>query len=141
MIDLQNVKVVEAIRPAAIVDNTAFTSAEVDTLGFDSALGVFHYGTSDIALAALGLEESDTSGSGFAAVSDFTFSTLPGATDDGKLYGFHVDLTKRKRYLKITATAGDGSAGTYASAVMVLGRAKIGLSSATLRGFAGEKIG
>lgn len=140
MLDLMNCKFVEAIRPAAIVDDAAFTSVEIDTLGFDAAVGLFHYGTSDIALAALGLEESDTSGSGFAAVADFTFSSLPSSTADGSLYGMFIDLRKRKRYLKITATAGNGSAGTYASATMTLYRGKTGASSATLRGLAAELV-
>ncbi len=57
-------------------------------------------------------------------------STLPAADDDNKLFLFFVDKRKCKRYLKLVATAGDGTAGTYASAMARLSRAKIGPSTA-----------
>lgn len=113
--------------PGAIKDNAAWTTAEVDSV--DSSLGKASYlefwvylGATDIAMAAFKLQESDTSGSGFADVSGADFSvspaTLPSATDDDKAYLITVDLRNpsRKRYYDLSITAGDGAAGTYAAA-------------------------
>lgn len=113
--------------PAAIVDDAAYTTAEVDsvdaTLGKAAFLEFWVYlGATDIALAAFKLTESDTSGSGFTDVSGADFSvspaTLASATDDNKAYLISVDLRNgsRKRYFDLTLTAGNGSTGTYACA-------------------------
>jgi hypothetical protein len=74
--------------------------------------------------------------------ADFSVSpaTLPAATDDNKLYAIHVNLNGRKRYLDLSMTGGDGTAGTYASAVAVLSRASEAPASATARGYAQELI-
>lgn len=128
----QNVKVLNMITPGAIVDNTSWTTEEIDTLGWDYLTVIFQYGTSDIALAALALTESDTTGSGHANITgcvcgtsadiDGTTSVLPSATDDGEIHIFQLDLRYRKRYIDMTATAGDGATGTYAAAVAILSK-------------------
>ena len=61
-------------------------------------------------------------------------STLPSATDDKKLFGFEVDLKARKRFLDLVATAGDGAAGSFASAWCELSRAKNAPLNAAERG-------
>ena len=134
MNDLLNAKFVEVIRPSTIVDNASFTTTEIDTLGFGYATFVFSFGTADIAMVALKLQESDTSGSGMADIPGTivgtsasiqgTSTTLPSATDDGKIWILQADLRGRKRYLDLLATAGDGSAGTYASCVCILTKAQ-----------------
>jgi hypothetical protein len=101
-------------------------------------------GATDIAMAALKLQESDASGSGMADITGAVFgtstntdgdtSTLPSATDDGLIFAIEVDLRGRKRYLDLTATAGDGDAGTYGVAWCVLTRAKQGPITAAKRG-------
>lgn len=121
-----------AIMPAAIVDNAAWTGVEIDTLGWDYLELMFLYGTSDIALAALAVTQSDTAGSGHANVTGTVFGTatdiagtttvLPSATDDGCVEAFQIDLRGKKRYFNVAATAGDGTAGTYAAAVWRLSR-------------------
>ncbi|MGN6545928.1 MAG: hypothetical protein ACTHK7_12815 [Aureliella sp.] len=130
MNDLLNFKVLEVIRPAAIVDNASFTTTEIDAIGWGFATFFFHLGTTDIGITALKLQESDTSGSGFADVDGLDFNgdsdieaataALPGATDDGKVYVLQCDLRNRKRYLDLTATIGDGASGGYASCICVL---------------------
>lgn len=131
---LQNTKLVSMTPPAAIVDNTSYTTAEIDTKGWDYAQIICYLGATDIAMAALKVTESDTSGSGHADVAglvvgtsvdiDGTTSALPASTDDNKFVVFDIDLRGRKRYLDVTATAGDGSAGTYLTAIALLSRGK-----------------
>ena len=44
---------------------------------------------------------------------DGNTSALPSATDDDKFFVVDIDLRGRKRYLDVSATIGDGSAGTF----------------------------
>ncbi len=144
MIPAMACKFVRAISPGAIKDNASFTATEIDTKGFAFCTIVVQVGATDIAMAALKVQESDTSGSGFGDVTGLVFgtstnlagstSTLPSATDDNKLFVFHVNLTGRDRYLKLVATAGNGTSGTYASAVACLSRAAEGPYDATTMG-------
>ena len=131
---LQQTKLLNICPPVAIKDNAAWTTTEIDCLGWDYCVIIFTLGATDIAMAALEVQESDTSGSGFVAVTglvsgtstdiDGNTSALPSATDDNKIVAFEIDLTKRKRYLDLSATAGNGTAGTYGSAIAILYRAK-----------------
>lgn len=143
---LQQTKVVRAIEPVAIKDNASWTCQAIDTKGYDSALVIWHLGATDIAMAALKLQECDTSGGNYADVSGANFDgdtgidgsavSLPSATDDNKFFLIDVDLRKRKRYLKLTATAGDGTNGTYGVAIVILSRGKVTPNSASERGAA-----
>jgi hypothetical protein len=47
---------------------------------------------------------------------------VPSATDDDQVCVFQVNLLGRKRYWDIVATAGDGAAGMYISAVAILSK-------------------
>lgn len=143
MNDLQAVKTVWITKPAAIVDNAAFTTDTIDTKGFKKMRIVVGLGALDIALSAFKLRESDDSGmSGAVDVSGADFSvsplTLAAATDDNKLYAIHVDLRGRKRYQDVSLTGGDGATGTYAAAWVDLYDAYEAPNSATERGFAQE---
>lgn len=138
---LQNLEIRKLIEPGAIVDNAAFTTDTIDTKGYDEALFIIQFGAMDIAMAALKLTESDASnmsGAVDVAGADFSVSpaTLPAGTDDHLLFGIHVKLGgSRKRYLDVSATGGDGSAGTYASGVVLLGKGAIDPSTVAGRGF------
>ncbi|HRJ90434.1 MAG TPA: hypothetical protein PLX39_17290 [Pyrinomonadaceae bacterium] len=143
MNDLQSVKTVWVAEPQAIVDNAPFTTATIDTKGFSKARIVFRIGATDIALAALKLTESNDSGmSGAADVSGADFSvsplTLPSDTADNTSYAIHIDLRGRKRYLDLSATAGNGAAGTFATAFCDLYGATEHPNTAAERGFAQE---
>ncbi|HWT00200.1 MAG TPA: hypothetical protein VN256_08130 [Pyrinomonadaceae bacterium] len=135
-------KVVAITPPGAIVDNAAFTTAVVDTRGFALVTIVVFLGALDIALAALKLRESnasDMTGAVDVDGGDYSVdSTLPAATDDNKMYAIHVNTKGRKRYLDLSLTGGDGTAGTYAVAFAILSDAEEAPSSAELRGFAAE---
>jgi hypothetical protein len=123
------------IPPAAIKDNASFTVTSTDTLGYSKATFVFALGASDIAMAALKLQESDDDSS-YADVTGLVYGTstniagstsaLPSATDDNKIYLLHIaNLSGRKRYLKLVATAGDGATGTFGSAIAILENADV----------------
>ena len=130
---LQHSKFLQVIAPVAIVDNASWTTNEIDTLGYNYLTVIVNIGATDIAMAALKLQQSDTSGSGFADVTgldsdgdtniDGAAATLPTATDDNSLFIFQVDLRGKKRYWDLVATAGNGTTGTFASAVAILSNA------------------
>ena len=140
----QNTKEVIVISPVAIKDNASWTTNQIDTLGYDYCIIRFFTGATDIAMAALKVQESDTDGSNFADVTGLIFGTstnidgstsaLPTATDDDKVYLFEIDLRGRKRYLDLVATAGNGTAGTYAAAIATLTRASNAPVTASARG-------
>ena len=144
---LQTVKMLNIVPPAAIVDNASFTTTEIDTAGYDYATVVCSLGASDIAMTALKMQESDASGSGFADITGHVYGTstdidgstsaLPTATDDNGVFTFELDLKGRKRYLDLVATAGDGAAGTYMSALVILSKADEVPTTVSARGLTG----
>ena len=127
-------------------DNVTATKVEVDTKDFKFARIVLYLGATDIALSALKLEESDSTGTGYSDITSTVFgtatdssgaaTTLPSATDDGKFYHFDVDLRGRKRFLRMVATAGDGSLGANMAAWCDLYGGSITPTNATSRGAA-----
>lgn len=126
MNSLQNVKVVNFCPPGAVVDAADFTTTAIDTAGFGKCAIFFSLGATDIAMGALKLQQSDDSGmSGAADITGAVYGasgapSLPSATDDNKVYAFHVSLQGKKRYLDLVATAGNGSVGTYGSGIAIL---------------------
>lgn len=140
---LQNVKVVNVTPPAAIVDNASFTTNSIDTAGYGKLAVYFSLGATDIAMAALKLQEADDD-STYGDITGCVYGAsgapaLPSATDDNKVFGFFVNLAGRKRYIDVVATAGDGSTGTYGSCIAVLYNGE-GINSATERGLAANLI-
>ena len=146
MIHAQRTKLVSITPPAAIKDNGAYTTAELDTLGFDYATIIVYLGATDVPMTALKVQESDVSGSGMADVTGLIYGTsngiggsasvLPSAGDDNKFFVFDIDLRGRKRYLDLGMTAGDGTAGTFAAAFAILSRADETPETAAQRGAA-----
>lgn len=138
---LQDLTFIGVTPPAAIVDNAAFTTGTIDTYGYDEMLIIAYFGAMDIAMAALKVQESDASNmSGATDVSGADFSvspaTLPSATADNAAFRVHVKCGgSRKRYLDLSATGGDGTAGTFLCAFALGAKAEVRPSSATLQGF------
>lgn len=142
---LQTTKVLNITPPAAIVDNATLTVSEIDTQGWDYCTIFVILGATDIAMSALKVTESDTSGSGHADVTGLIFGTstndagstsaLPTATDDNDVFAFEIDLRYRKRYLDVTATCGNGTNGTYVALIALLSRADSVPTTAANRGF------
>lgn len=127
------VKFVSITPPAAIIDNASATTAEIDTNGFEHMTVVVYLGATDIAMTALAVTHSDTAGSGHANITglvwgtstnlDGSTSALPSATDDNLFQIAHIDLRGKKRYIDVTATIGDGAAGTFITILGILSRA------------------
>lgn len=144
MIQSQMEKVFAVTNPVAIVDNASWTTNEIDTLGFRYCTVYVMLGANDIAIAALKMQESDTSGSGMADITGLIFgtsnntggsaSTLPSATDDDLIFAFEIDMRGRKRYLDLVATNGDGTVGGFMAAWAVLTREEDGTATAAKRG-------
>ena len=140
----QNFKLVKVTPPQVIVDDAAWTTTEIDTLGFDYLTVVLHLGATDIAMAACALQSSNTSGSGFTTPAlldtdgdtdaDGNAATLPTATDDNGFVIWEVDLRGRDRYWDLSITAGDGTNGTYATAFAMLTRGDETPTTAAERG-------
>ena len=139
MIQATRKKYVAITPPAAIVDNSAFTTAAIDTKGYRLLQILVHFGAMDIAMAALKLQESEASDmTGAADISGTvggTAFTLPSATGDNTFVLFTVQLKgNRMRYIDLVATGGDGTAGTYMTAIAMLSRGEEDPDSATDRG-------
>jgi hypothetical protein len=147
MIHAQNFKFVSVTPPAAIVDAGSYTTAAIDTAGYDYCTIIAYLGATDIAMAALKVQESDDSGmSGAADVTGLVVGTsnniagstsaLPSATDDNKAMCFEVKCGgDRKRYLDLVATAGDGTAGSYLTVFALLSKGEAVPVTAAERGF------
>lgn len=146
MIHAQRTKYVTVIHPAAIRDNLQYPEVEIDCVNFDHLTVVAYLGATDIAMAALEIQETDTTGAGEANVTGLvygtsnditgTLSVLPSATDDDSFFIFEIDLRGRKRFLSLVATAGDGTVGTFLAAFGILSRAEDGPFSASDKGVA-----
>lgn len=115
-----NIEVDQAIIPAVYAATTA--GAVVDLLGFNSAALVINSGAiAGAGLYVVSLEESDASGSGFAAVAaDDMQGTLPASLAADSVV--KVGYLGFKRYLKATITKTSGTS-IAASAVIVKGNA------------------
>jgi hypothetical protein len=118
-------KVVQLIKPLTHGAG-AISAAEIDTKGFRWATIVVNVGAAADASAALVITESNTSGSGHAAITDgasvpaeFAAATVNAATNS-VLIG-ELDLMHTARYIDATLTAGSA---THLSACVILSNAK-----------------
>lgn len=147
----QNLKVVNYCPPTAIKDNASFTTNAIDTAGFGKLAIYFTLGATDIAMTALKVQESNDSGmSGAEDITGLVYGTsanpetgttsaLPTADDDNKVFAFFINLSGRKRYIDVVATAGDGSTGTFGSGVAFLYDGD-GINTAAERGLVANLI-
>jgi hypothetical protein len=127
--------------PAAIVDNASLTTNVIDTLGYDRLEVILVLGALDIAVTAFSLQESNvkasdtalTSGTDITGAVGGTDFTLPIATDDSKIGVIDLNMVSapRKRYIDVTATLGDGAAGTYSTIIFRLSKGHVDPISAS----------
>jgi hypothetical protein len=121
------------IAPQAIVNGAAISATNyVDTAGYNYAQIALLLGATDIAMSLCRVTECDTYNGSYTAITGLTFGTstgsagsataLPAATADNTLRLFNIDLKGRMRFLRLEATAGSGSAGTYSAAIAILGK-------------------
>lgn len=137
-------KLVSITPPAVISDNATLTTGEIDTLGWSHLTIIVYEGATDIAMAALSVTQSDTSGSGHANITglvwgtstniDGSTSALPSATDDNLFQVAQIDLKGKKRYIDVTCTTGDGAAGSYVGILGILTRPQVSPTSASEAG-------
>lgn len=121
-----NLKAVLPPAAAAITDNTAQVCAVVDSRGFDSVTYAIITGTladADATFTVL-LEESDQSGSGFAAVPDVDLITLESVAG----FTFAADGACRKigygggkRYTRLTITPSANTGAAPMAVIAILG--------------------
>ena len=127
------------------VDNATFDTFVLDRKGFEVAEIVVIVQNVPAEITALKIQESDD-GSTFADIAGTVIGTaedidgnttvLPTATyGDDMLFVFQIDLNKRKRYLAVIVTAGDGSGQyTEVTAIARLSRGNIGITDSASAG-------
>jgi len=87
---------------ASTVNGTGFSR-----IGFTSAAFILSLGTLGAAATVdVKVQESDVLGSGYADITGAVFTQKVKATDDGKIYGGHIDLRGRKKFLRVVGTVG-----------------------------------
>ena len=133
---MQNAKFALSLAPIS-VNGTAATTTEIDTKGYDYLTMVVQAGSLGATMDELSITESDTAGSGHAAISGATFTDPVGTTDNNKIFAAYLDLRKRKRYIKLVADP--GASATLLSSVAILTRAEVTPTSASERGL-GEQL-
>jgi hypothetical protein len=128
MIPIQKTKTVILVRPQ-LKDNGAFANnTYVDFSGWNHCRFLFLVGDTDIAVGSSDdstpplIEECDTAGGTYTAVSGAALSAVIGATDDNKAFAIDLNLLKtHKRYGRVKApTAGDGSTGANLCIIAIL---------------------
>lgn len=134
MIHAQDIKFISVTPPAAAVDTGSYTTAEIDTLGYNYLTVVAYMGALEDAFTALKVGESATSGGSLTDVAVFgttndidgSTSALPTATDDNKFFVMQIDLRGRERYFDVTATVADasGDSGNFCTIFAMLSKAK-----------------
>jgi|LakMenE18May11ns_1017448.scaffolds.fasta_scaffold9835468_3 hypothetical protein len=140
---MQQAKYVRAISPAAIINNASAAQVVIDARDFDYCTIVVQLGATDIALTALKVESSTTSGGVYADITGATFAggtspdgttlALPSATDDSQTCVFQIDMRGKNPFLRVVATFGSGSTGGFIAAVAILTKAHLSpATSATM---------
>ena len=144
MINAQNMKIVDIGFGEALIDDASLTTAVIDLKGWDYAQVYVRVGTTDIAMAACKIQDSSTSGGSYTDVTGLIWgtsdniagatSTLPSATDDGTYFVFDIDCRKVDRFIDLVATNGNGTAGGFLSAFVILSRGESSPITAADRG-------
>ncbi len=116
MLQLQNLKWHVLLKQESATNGATLTSDYVDCRGFGEAVILIHATTSNNATnkpTISVLQSDDTEATNFAAVTaltsgtntgNFTAGAAPTATTTAPYAKLHIDLKKRKRYLKVTVT-------------------------------------
>src|SRR4030042_3267699 len=127
--DAQNTKKVLLLPPQLKDNGDLAGNAYVDTKGWGYAEFLLITGTVDAALGSTAegtapyIEECDTSGGTYAALTGAALADAIAATEDDKLFQIDIDLVNvaHKRFLRINVPhAGDGAVGVNAAAVCIL---------------------
>lgn len=140
MIEITQSKKVQLTWPAARVNNAPVGCLGVDRSGFDYAVVRVAIGANDCGYTTFKMQESDDN-STFTDVPGADFSiaplVLPSPTNGDTLWEWQLDLRGRKRYLKPSLIAGNGSVGAYVSVTAELSRSEQAPITAAQQGLAG----
>ena len=141
MIDVQNSKMVIMLRPQ-LKNNGAFANnIYVDTLNFRHLRVLFLVGDTDTTIGSTGatsavkLEECDTSGGSYSDISGGALADAIADDEDNSLFAIDVELTDKKRFVRVNApTAGNGATGANLAVLGILSNPDISPSDATGQG-------
>ncbi len=144
MIEVQNMKFVNALYPQLKDDGDLADNNYVDTFNWGHVRFLIQIGNLDAALGSTAegtapyVEECDTTDGSYSKVTDAELADAIADDEDGKLFAIDIDLTKtHKRYMRLNAPhAGNGSTGVNAAAIAILSRPSIGPKDATGQGLA-----
>lgn len=130
--DLHNeITVKRVISPVSVADNTAQVGQVIDRAGYDAIEYIIALGSiadADATFTVL-LEDSEASGSGFAAVDDAYLigtETLAGFAFDSDNACRKLGYKGTKRYTRLTITPASNASAALIAAVCVLGGAAAG---------------
>jgi len=130
MIETQQTKSA-LLLPPQLKDNGDFAgNTYVDTAGWGHLRVKFLVGTLDAAIGSTAegtapyVEECDTTGGTYTAVTGAALADAIAATEDDKIFAIDIDLTKtHKRYMQVNVPhAGDGTNGANLCIEAVLSR-------------------
>jgi hypothetical protein len=129
MIHIQETKSVIVLRPQ-VKNNGAFSNnTYVDFSEWNHARFLFIVGDTDVAVGSGDaatpplIEECDTTGGGYTAITGAALSAVIGAGDDNKLYAIDVDLMKmHKRYGRVKAPTAGNATGANLAIICILSR-------------------
>ena len=142
---IQNMKI-GILTPPQIKNNGNFdTNTYIDTAGYDHLRVLFATGvittSSPIGSTAEGtaplVEECDTTGGAYTAVTGAALADAIADDEDGSLFAIDIDLTKsHKRYMQVQAPhSGDGTPGAALCIIGILSKPRgAGPNSAALMG-------
>lgn len=142
MIEVQNMKFVNALYPQLKDDGDLADNNYVDMAGWGHVRFLIQIGNLDAALGSTAegtapyVEECDTNDGSYSKVTDAELADAIADDEDGKLFAIDIDLTKtHKRYMRLNAPhAGNGSTGVNAAAIAILSRPSIGPKDAAGQG-------
>jgi len=144
MIEVQNTKI-GILTPPQIENNGDFTTnTYIDTQGWNHLRVLFITGvitaSAPIGSTAEGaaplVEECDTTGGAYTAVTGAALADAIADTEDGLLFAIDIDLTKsHKRYMQVQAPhSGDGTPGAALAIIGILSRPEKGPGTAAEQG-------
>ncbi len=149
MIQVQNMKMAILTPPQLKDDGDFAGNTYIDTAGWAHLRALFIVGTTDVAAgdaigstaegAAPFIEECDTVGGAYTAVTDAALADAIQYNEDDKLFAIDVDLTKsHKRYMRVNAphSAAGAVNGSNLAILAILSRPSIGPKDADGQGLA-----
>jgi hypothetical protein len=133
-----NEETIIAIAPVSL-NNASGTPIEVD---LSRAYGVTYeltVGATTGAISVFKVQSAPTAGGSLTDITGATLATLPGATDDNKVYAIHIDMRDRNIDLfhKVVLTEDNTGTGIYGVNARLWRKDESG-GSATSRGYAAE---